>query len=66
VLGKIPPGDLPNDPFWLPGKTVDIDVVSTGAAFAATVRTLEPSDAQQIVNRTRAFLESGPGPEPAK
>jgi hypothetical protein len=66
VLGKIPPGDLPNDPFWLPGKTVDIDVVSTGAAFAATVRTLEPSDAQQIVDRTRAFLESGPGPEPAK
>lgn len=62
VLGKIPPGD-PNDPFWLPGKTVDIDVVSTGAAFAATVRTLEPSDAQEIVNRTRAFVESGPGPD---
>jgi hypothetical protein len=60
VLGKIPPGDIPNDPFWLPGKTVDIDVVSTGGQFAATVRTLEPSDAQEIINRTKAFVEPGP------
>jgi hypothetical protein len=60
VLGKIPPGDIPDDPFWLPGKTVDIDVVSIRAGFAATVRTLEPSDAQEIVNRTKTFVGSGP------
>jgi hypothetical protein len=59
ALGKIPPGDIPNDPFWLPGKTLDIDVVSTRGEFAATVRTLQPSDAQEIVNRTKAFVEAG-------
>jgi hypothetical protein len=58
VLGKIPPGDIPNDPFWLPGKTVDIDVTSTRAEFAATVRTLDPLDAAEIVNRTKAFVQS--------
>ena len=60
VLGKIPPDEIPNDPFWLPGKTVDIDVVSTGREFAATVRSFEVSDAQEILNRAKAFVEPGP------
>jgi hypothetical protein len=44
-----------------PGRTVDIDVVSTGPEFAATLRSLEVSDAQEILERTKAFVEGGPG-----
>ncbi len=60
VLGRIPPDQIPNDPFWLPGRTVDIDVVATGPEFAATIRSLEVSDAQEILERAKAFVEGGP------
>jgi hypothetical protein len=39
---------------------VDIDVVSAGPEFAATLRSPEVSDAQEILERTKAFVEGGP------
>jgi hypothetical protein len=56
VLGRIPPDAIPNDPFWLPGRTVDIDVVSTGREFAATIRSLDSNDEQET-DRAKAFVE---------
>jgi hypothetical protein len=58
LLGKFPAAEQPNDPFWLPGRTVDIDVTSTGKGFAVSIRSLDVGDAQQIQERTRAFVEA--------
>jgi hypothetical protein len=60
VLGAIAASEIPNDPFWLPGRTVDIDVISTGPEFAATIRSLDVTEAQEILDRAKAFIETGP------
>jgi hypothetical protein len=46
-----------HDPFWLPGKTVDIGVESTGKDFLVSVRSLDVADAGEIMARAKAFAE---------
>jgi hypothetical protein len=58
LLGRIPAGENPTDPFWLPGKAVDIDVQSSGPEFAVSVRSLEVADAQAILARAQSFFET--------
>jgi hypothetical protein len=56
VLGRIPADAFPNDPFWLPGGVVDIDVQSQGDRLWIAVRAETPEQAQEILRRARAFV----------
>jgi hypothetical protein len=56
VLGQIPPSELPNDPFWLPGnRTVDIDARAEHDVIAVAVRGANVADAHEILRRAVAF-----------
>lgn len=56
VLGQIPPSELPNDPFWLPGnRTVDIDARAEHDVIAVAVRGANVADAHEILRRALAF-----------
>jgi hypothetical protein len=57
VLGRIASQQQDSDPFWLPGKHVDIDVESTGKDFLVSVRSLDVADASEIMARAKAFAE---------
>jgi hypothetical protein len=57
LLGQLPSEQQANDPFWLPGKKVDIEVASTGKDFLVSVRSLDVADAREIMARARAFTE---------
>lgn len=57
VLGRIPADTLPNDPFWLPGKMVDIDVAATRAGYQLFIRGQNIRDAEKILGRANAFVE---------
>lgn len=58
VLGRIPETDVPNDPFWLPGRTVDIDAESARDGFQVAIRGTSVDDAQEILIRANAFVAS--------
>lgn len=45
-----------NDPFFLPNRTVHIEVHSAGNAFLVGVRGSTPSDAQAILERANALV----------
>jgi hypothetical protein len=62
VLGKIPEDVLRNDPFWLPGRMVDIDAQSAGHGFRVAVRGFTADDAQEILIRANAFAATSPSP----
>jgi hypothetical protein len=47
---------LANDPFWLPGRMVDIDVQPVRDAFQVSVRGESTDDAQEILIRANAYL----------
>jgi hypothetical protein len=55
TLGRLPSAEEAKDPFWLPGRTVDIDVQSTGKDFRVSVRSTDVADANKIVARAKAF-----------
>ncbi len=55
VLGRIPENVMPNDPFWLPGRMVDIDAQSARDGFQVAVRGYSVDDAQEILIRANAF-----------
>jgi hypothetical protein len=48
---------LPDDPFWLPGATVDIDVRSAKDGFAVGIAGYSASDAHRILERAEAFAK---------
>ena len=58
VLGRIPSTKEPNDPFWLPQRTVDIEVSATRSTFNVFVRGGSIKDAEEILARANAFLEA--------
>jgi len=47
-----------DDPFWLPGSSVDIDVRSAKDGFDVAVTGFSPDDARQILARANAFAKS--------
>jgi hypothetical protein len=57
VLERIPTTTLPNDPFWLPGRMVDIEVAATRAGFQVFVRGQTIKDSEEILARANAFVE---------
>jgi hypothetical protein len=57
VLGRLASAQQEHDPFWLPGKTVDIDVASTGKDFVVSVRSSDVAEASEIMARAKAFAE---------
>jgi len=58
VLGQIPATTLPDDPFWLPGRMVNIEVAATHAGFQIFIRGQNIKDAEEILNRANAFVEA--------
>jgi hypothetical protein len=62
VLGRIAENVSPNDPFWLPGRMVDIDTQSIGHGFRISVRGATQDDAQEILIRANAFAAIRPSP----
>jgi hypothetical protein len=58
VLGRIPDNSTPNDPFWLPGRMVDIDAESARDGFEVGIRGQTVDDAQEILIRANAFVAS--------
>jgi hypothetical protein len=62
TLGKIPEDAVRNDPFWLPGRMVDIDTQSMGHGFRVAVSGVTSDDAQEILIRANAFAAISPSP----
>jgi len=55
-----------NDPFWLPGAMVDIEVRAAKDGFAIDVIGFSPADAQQILSRAEAFGKAKGAPTAVK
>ena len=62
VLGHGPTAS--DDPFWLPGASVDIDVRSNKDGFDIAVAGFSPEDAQKILARANAFGKAKTAPPP--
>jgi hypothetical protein len=58
VLGRVPDSAFPSDPFWLPGRVVDIDTQSARDGFAVAVRGSTSGDAREILERANRALAS--------
>lgn len=56
LLQHAPDGMMANDPFWLPGRMVDIDAQPARDGFKVTVRGESPDDAQEILIRANLYL----------
>ena len=56
LLQRTNAGKVANDPFWLPGRTVDIDVQPTRDDLEVAVRGDSTDDAQEILIRANAYL----------
>lgn len=54
----------PDDPFWLPGSFVDIDVRPAKDGFVVGVAGFSSADARQILDRARAFAKAKKTPGP--
>jgi hypothetical protein len=50
----------PDDPFWLPGSSLDIDVRPAKDGFIIGVAGFSAADAHQILNRAQAFAKRAP------
>jgi hypothetical protein len=50
------------DPFWLPGSTVDIDVRPAKDGFLVGIAAYSPTDARQILDRAQAFVKAKVAP----
>jgi hypothetical protein len=59
LLGRDTSGALPaQDPFWLPGRTVAIEVSAGHDGFEVFVRGKNIRDSEEILARANAFVES--------
>jgi hypothetical protein len=57
AVGSIPESSMPNDPFWLPGRMVEIDAQSAHGSFRVEVRAAHPAEARELLDRARAFAK---------
>jgi hypothetical protein len=55
LLGQVDRSQLGDDPYWLPGAWVDIDVTPEAGNFAVTLRSDSVSKNLQVLNRATAF-----------
>jgi hypothetical protein len=62
MTGNIASTVAPNDPFWLPGKMVEIDARSAHDGFQVDVRAAGPIEGHQVLDRAKAFAKP---PSPA-
>lgn len=62
VLGKTPEDAIKSDPFWLPGRMVEIETRPMGPGFRVAIRGATPDDAQEILIRASAFARMSPTP----
>jgi hypothetical protein len=53
---------VPDDPFWLPGSTVDIDVRPAKDGFLISVAGWSSTDARQILERSQSFAKAKAAP----
>jgi hypothetical protein len=60
TLGRAAPAS--DDPFWLPGSSVDIDVRPAKDGFVIGVAGFSPEDARQILSRAQAFARAKNAP----
>jgi hypothetical protein len=60
VLGQVKA--TPDDPFWLPASTVDIDVRPGKDGFVIGVAGYSSADARQILERARSFAKAKEAP----
>jgi hypothetical protein len=60
ALGRVT--STADDPFWLPGSTVDIDVRPAKDGFAVGIAGYSSADARQILDRAQAFLKARKAP----
>jgi hypothetical protein len=58
MTGSIASTVAPNDPFWLPGKIVEIDARSAHDGFLVEVRAAGPIDGHQVLDRAKAFAKT--------
>lgn len=63
VLGQGPGAGGDQDPFWLPGSVVDIDVQSAKDGFRIAIAGATPTEGQQILTRAKSFASSRAGSE---
>jgi hypothetical protein len=56
TLGRLQ--SSPEDPFWLPGSTVDIDVRPAKDGFAIGIAGYSAADAHRIFDRAQAFAKA--------
>jgi hypothetical protein len=57
VLGTIASTVAPSDPFWLPGRMVDIDAASAHDGFRVEVRAAGPVEGHEVLDRAKAFVQ---------
>jgi hypothetical protein len=57
VLGSIASTTAPNDPFWLPGRMVEIDAASAHDGFRVEVRAAGPAEGHEVLDRAKAFVQ---------
>jgi hypothetical protein len=63
TLGRAQP--VPDDPFWLSGSALDIDVRPTKDGLVVGVAGYSSADARQILERAQAFAKTrAPSPPP--
>jgi len=56
ALGRVT--STPDDPFWLPGSSVDIDVRPTKDGFLVGIAGYSSTDAHKILDRAQAFAKA--------
>ncbi len=61
LLRHGPDGTMANDPFWLPGRMVDIRTEPAQDSFMVAVRGESTDDAQEILIRANAYLAANRG-----
>lgn len=57
VAGITQDTSMPNDPFWLPGRMVQIDAQSAHGSFRVEVRA-SPAEAQELLDRAKALTRT--------
>jgi hypothetical protein len=58
LLGQVDAGVVANDPYWLPGAWLDIDVVPEQGNFAVTLHAAEIRDNLLVLARAEAFARA--------